>query len=145
MNAALVSGSATQGLDYGGISQLYEIPAGSTSVSVNVPVISDSRYEFDETYALNISNVVYATPASLSAAGTIVVRLVGLEVSRRGAWAVAHEVDGRVDGWGHFVDQRVWSWDAVRVYAPSRCQLDGASDPLLGVSGRPAHTMGSTA
>lgn len=70
-STALANGSATQGRDFGGIAPYYDFPPGSTSVTVNVPVIADDRYEYDETYTLQVSNVMNATPASLSGSGNI--------------------------------------------------------------------------
>ena len=47
------------------------IPAGQTSITIAVPVLDDALDEPAESFTLNATNIANATPASLSATGTI--------------------------------------------------------------------------
>jgi hypothetical protein len=55
---ATSDGSATDGQDYTGQNGTATILAGSTSTTVDVPVLDDSIYEGDETVHLDLSNPV---------------------------------------------------------------------------------------
>jgi Calx-beta domain len=55
---ATSDGSATDGQDYTGQNGTATITAGSTSTTVDVPVLDDSIYEGDETVHLDLSNPV---------------------------------------------------------------------------------------
>ncbi|MFO1493812.1 MAG: Calx-beta domain-containing protein [Lysobacterales bacterium] len=70
---ATVDGSATVASnDYVALAaQTLTIPAGQTSVTVPVQIIGDTVYEGDQSFTLNLSSVVNATPTSLSGTGTI--------------------------------------------------------------------------
>jgi hypothetical protein len=64
--------SAIAGSDYqAAFNVILNIPAGSSSASISVPVNGDTTIELDETFALNISNLVNATINGASATGTI--------------------------------------------------------------------------
>ena len=52
----LPTAAATAGSDYVAASGSVTIPAGSTSFTVNVPIIGDTTIEPDETFALTLSN-----------------------------------------------------------------------------------------
>ncbi len=56
-NYATSNGTATAGSDYQATSGTATIPAGSTSVTVSVPVNGDSTVETDETLTLTLSNL----------------------------------------------------------------------------------------
>ncbi|MBK8067671.1 MAG: choice-of-anchor D domain-containing protein [Rhodanobacteraceae bacterium] len=72
-NAATANGSATTAdNDYHALASTgFTIPAGQMSVSIPVTIVGDTPYEGDETFSMNLSGVVNATPASLSGTGTI--------------------------------------------------------------------------
>ena len=72
-NAATANGSATTAdNDYQALASTgFTIPAGQMSVSIPVTIVGDTPYEGDETFSVNLSGVVNATPASLSGTGTI--------------------------------------------------------------------------
>jgi hypothetical protein len=71
-NTATADGSATAGSDYTGHpSTARSIAAGQTTLTVTVPVLGDTEIEPDETFSLLVTNVVGASPGSLSATGTI--------------------------------------------------------------------------
>ena len=53
--------SATGGTDYTAVGGTGSIPAGSTSVAVNVFTIEDAAFESDETFTLSLSTVVNAS------------------------------------------------------------------------------------
>jgi hypothetical protein len=55
--AATRDGTATSGVDYGGVNQSFTIPAGSTSTSVNVVIGGDGRFEPTESFFVTLSNV----------------------------------------------------------------------------------------
>jgi hypothetical protein len=67
---ATADGTATDGADYTGKSGTATITAGSTSTTVDVPVLDDSVYEGDETVKLDLSNPVNGT-GSPTGTGTI--------------------------------------------------------------------------
>ncbi len=55
---ATSDGSATDGQDYTGQSGTATIPAGSTSTTVDVPLLDDTVHEGDEIFSLDLSNPV---------------------------------------------------------------------------------------
>jgi hypothetical protein len=72
-STATANGTATAGSDYTGhAATARSIPAGQTTLTVNVPVLGDTLNEGDETFTLNVTGVANATPSSLSATGTII-------------------------------------------------------------------------
>lgn len=71
--SATADGSAAAGSDYTGhAATARAIAAGQTSVTISVPVLGDTLDEDNESFALNLTAVGNATPASLSAAATVV-------------------------------------------------------------------------
>ena len=70
-NAATSDGTATANSDYVAQNWGLNFPAGSTTLSLQVPVIGDSLPEPDETFTINLSNVVGATIADGQGTGTI--------------------------------------------------------------------------
>jgi hypothetical protein len=72
-NAATANGSATTAdNDYVALASTpFTIPAGELSVTVPVTINGDTPYEGDETFSVNVSDVVNATPATLTGTGTI--------------------------------------------------------------------------
>lgn len=65
-------GTATAGLDYTGFSGTVTIPAGSTSVTVNIPIINDTIFEPNQTFAVAISAPVNATLGATTT-GTVTI------------------------------------------------------------------------
>ena len=55
---ATSDGTATDGQDYTGQTGTATITAGSTSTTVDVPVLDDAVHESDETFSLDLSNPV---------------------------------------------------------------------------------------
>ncbi|MBI2396902.1 MAG: hypothetical protein HYV17_03840 [Xanthomonadales bacterium] len=71
-NTATANGTATAGSDYTAhATTARSIAVGSSTLTVNVPVLGDSVEERDETFALSVTGVVNASPASLSGTATI--------------------------------------------------------------------------
>ncbi|MCP3979005.1 MAG: hypothetical protein GY716_06685, partial [bacterium] len=64
--------AAVAGLDYTAVADTLSLPAGTTSVTVTVPVLDDALDEHDETLLLALANAVNAQPAAAPAVGTIV-------------------------------------------------------------------------
>jgi uncharacterized repeat protein (TIGR01451 family) len=52
-------------------SALVTIPAGTQSVPIAVTINGDTNFEGDQSFALNLTSIVNATPGSLSATGTL--------------------------------------------------------------------------
>ncbi len=52
-------------------SALVTIPAGTQSVPIAVTINGDTTFEGDQSFALNLTSIVNATPGSLSATGTL--------------------------------------------------------------------------
>ncbi len=70
---ATADGSATAGSDYVGASLTAQtIPEGATSYAFAVTVNGDTATEADETFAVNVSNIVGANGGDAQGAGTIV-------------------------------------------------------------------------
>lgn len=71
-DVSTADGTATAGSDYTALSLTGQtIPAGSTSATVNVSITGDTTVEANETFAVNLGNVVGATVADGQATGTI--------------------------------------------------------------------------
>jgi subtilisin family serine protease/subtilisin-like proprotein convertase family protein len=68
---ATADGTATAGSDYTAVSGTLTIPAGSTSITLAVPVLGDLVIEPDETFFVNLSNPVNGTIGDGSGLGTI--------------------------------------------------------------------------
>lgn len=70
---ATADGSARAGSDYGAIAPTARtIAAGQDSAEIVVQVVGDTVAEDDETFALRVTGIAGALPASLEATGTIV-------------------------------------------------------------------------
>lgn len=70
-HVATANGTATAGSDYTATSLAVTIPAGSTQVTVSVPVIGDTAVEADETFQVVVGNVVGAVVSRGTATATI--------------------------------------------------------------------------
>lgn len=68
---ATTNGSATSGSDYTATSGVAVFPAGTTSLTIAVPVIGDTVLEPDETFTLNLSSAINATIARATGVATI--------------------------------------------------------------------------
>jgi Calx-beta domain/RTX calcium-binding nonapeptide repeat (4 copies) len=68
---ATADGTATAGADYTATSGTLVFAPGQTTKTVAVPILGDTAYEADETFALTFSNSVNATLGTATAAGTI--------------------------------------------------------------------------
>jgi hypothetical protein len=72
-NIATADGTAIAGADYEASGLVAEdIPAGSTSKAFTVTINGDTTYEANETFTVNVSNVVGATISDGQAIGTII-------------------------------------------------------------------------
>jgi hypothetical protein len=69
---ATAPGTAAAGADYTAVSGTLTIPAGNTSGSVPVPLVTDATDEHDETFSLVLSNPVGASLGTSTATATIV-------------------------------------------------------------------------
>lgn len=56
---ATADGTATAGVDYTAVSGSKTIAAGSTSTTIDVPVLGDTDVEGDEAFTLRLSNIHY--------------------------------------------------------------------------------------
>jgi hypothetical protein len=72
VNYATSDGVASAGSDYVATSGTLNIPAGSTSGTITVPINGDTAIEPDETFFVNLSGAVNATVAKAKGTGTIV-------------------------------------------------------------------------
>jgi len=70
-NFATAGVTATEGVDYTGVSGSRTITAGTNSTTITVFVNGDTMVEGDETFQLNLTAISGATPASATAIGTI--------------------------------------------------------------------------
>ncbi len=66
------AGTATAGQDYTPVNQVFTIPAGQTSVTVNVPIANDTIDEPDQTFSVAIADLVNATLGAPSS-GTVTI------------------------------------------------------------------------
>ena len=66
---ATADATATAGSDYTAVSTTVTIPAGSTSATMNVPVLGDTLAEPDETFAVALSGLAGATAGDLAGVG----------------------------------------------------------------------------
>jgi Calx-beta domain len=64
-------GTASSGSDYDAVSGTITFAPGETSKTIDVPVHGDTTIENDETFSLQLSDVQFATPTTLSSTGTI--------------------------------------------------------------------------
>ncbi len=62
----LLSGSATDNVDYSTSSLLLTIPVGQTSTSISLTAINDTLHETDETVAIGVDSVSGASTASMT-------------------------------------------------------------------------------
>jgi hypothetical protein len=65
-------GTADSSSDYDAVSGTLTFAPGESSKTIDVPINGDTTIEDDETLTLELSDVQFATPAALSATGTIV-------------------------------------------------------------------------
>jgi hypothetical protein len=72
VNYTLEMVTATSGADVENVSGRFEIAAGQTTATINVPVAGDLLDEFDETFKVNLSSPSGASLANTSAVGTII-------------------------------------------------------------------------
>jgi ribose 5-phosphate isomerase len=72
VNYTLEMVTATSGADVENVSGRFEIPAGQTTATIDVPVAGDLLDEFDETFKLNLFSPSGASLVNTSALGTIV-------------------------------------------------------------------------
>ena len=88
-------GTATAGADYTSTSGTLTIGAGSSSGSIQVPVLDDEHNEGSETFTLTLSNASSGTLTDASATGTITNHdsLPTALVARFGRTAAVHIVD----------------------------------------------------
>jgi hypothetical protein len=91
VNYTTSNGTATAPGDYTAISGTLSFPAGTSSRSILVPVLSDGADEVDETLTLTLSIPVNATLADASATGSIVAVGFGTIVGACGV--VAPQLD----------------------------------------------------
>jgi len=68
---ATADGTATSGVDYGAVSGTLNLPAGTTTQTVSVPVLGDRDFELDETFFLNLGNPTAAEIGRRQGVGTI--------------------------------------------------------------------------
>ncbi|HAN46734.1 MAG TPA: hypothetical protein DCQ32_09325 [Cyanobacteria bacterium UBA8156] len=66
------AGTATAGQDYTSVNQVVTIPAGQTSVTVNVPIANDTIDEPDQTFTVAISTPINATLGATTS-GTVTI------------------------------------------------------------------------
>ena len=92
---ATSEGTATAGADYTATSGTLTIGAGSSSGTVEVPVIDDEHNEGSETFTLTLSNASSGTLTDGTATGTITNHdaLPAALVARFGRTAAVHVVD----------------------------------------------------
>jgi hypothetical protein len=113
VNYATADVSAMAGADYTAVSGTLTFPKGSTTQTVNVPIVGDTTVEADESFTLNLTSPVNATLADASGVGTITnddvaTSNVPVHNSLPGAVAVAYlDMDGQVD------DSLLWSGSVI--------------------------------
>ena len=92
---ATSDGTATAGSDYTSTSGTLTIDAGSSSGTIEVPVLDDEHNEGSETFTLTLSNASSGTLTDASATGTITNHdaLPAALVARFGRTAAVHVVD----------------------------------------------------
>ena len=161
---ATSDGTATAGSDYTSTSGTLTIDAGSSSGTIEVPVLDDEHNEGSETFTLTLSNASSGTLTDASATGTITNHdaLPAALVARFGRTAAVHVVDQveervnapRAPGFDGRVAGRQIKQDMGRDFAldflqqlgggyghqqgqPGRqMTAAGANDPRFGNSGR---------
>jgi hypothetical protein len=72
MSYQTADGTADSSSDYDAVSGTLTFAPGESSKTIDVPINGDTTIEDDETLTLELSDVQFATPAALSATGTIV-------------------------------------------------------------------------
>lgn len=70
-----LGGTATENVDYTKTTGHYEIPAGTTEVSISVPITEDTIPENPETFALVLSNIRIAGNVINDLSGTATIKL----------------------------------------------------------------------
>ena len=92
---ATSDGTATAGADYTSTSGTLTIGAGSSSGTIEVPIIDDEHNEGSETFTLTLSNASSGTLTDATATGTITNHdaLPAALVARFGRTAAVHVVD----------------------------------------------------
>ncbi len=71
VNYATASGTASSGSDFGSQSGTLTFSPGETSKTVSIPIYGDTKYEYNETFALNLSSVTDAVLLDAQGIGTI--------------------------------------------------------------------------
>jgi len=66
-------GTATNGFDYEGVTNIITFPAGVTNQTVLVPIDDDEFFEGDETVVLNLTNSIPGNPTGGSATGQLTI------------------------------------------------------------------------
>ncbi|MBF0627100.1 MAG: DUF4347 domain-containing protein [Magnetococcales bacterium] len=66
------SGTATAGVDFGSISNLVTIAAGSTSATFTVPILGDTANESNETFTVALTNAIGASLGTTSSVTTTI-------------------------------------------------------------------------
>jgi hypothetical protein len=72
VNYTLEMITAASGADVENVSGRFEIPAGQTTATIDIPVAGDLLDEFDETFKINLSSPSGASLVNTSALGTII-------------------------------------------------------------------------
>jgi hypothetical protein len=72
VNYSTTNGTATAGSDYTATTGTLTIPAGSTTGTINVPIINDTLVEPNETFTVNLATPVNATILDGQGIGTII-------------------------------------------------------------------------
>jgi len=97
VNYATAAGTATAGVDYGGVSGRLTFARGETSKTVAVPVYGDRLTEADESFTVNLSGAQGARIGDGRGLVTVVEDEPRLRVGDA-AGTVVHHVDGSVSG-----------------------------------------------
>ena len=95
-------GTATAGADYTATSGTLTISAGSTSASIDVPVLDDAHDDDDETLTLTLSNPTNAVLDDATATGTIdnndaMPRALMARFGRTAAVHVIDQIEERIE------------------------------------------------
>ena len=149
-----VSGSAQAGLDFVSSSGLLTIPIGAASTTINVPIVDDVLFEYDEMFQLIISNPSDNAVITIAAAeGTILDNeelecLYDEDFEPQGGtfrWSVPHPVDpfgtGRDEAelW-HVIDSTPCFGDGAGYFSPTHAlvftdESTCSYDTLEGIEG----------
>lgn len=90
------NGTATEGLDYTGVTNNVTISAGNLNHVVTVPILEDTLDELDETFIITLSNIFSATPGITQATNTIVDNDASTNITINDPTAVS-EAAGQID------------------------------------------------